>query len=193
MNSGRNPFGQSLVLDAGVLLNLVATPWPRTVLEALGAPIVVADAAGELTRCPRTGRPPSPLDSLRGDPLLLVDLEDEDAELFVELLSAVPPDDLADSEAATVAYATRRGLAVASDEPKIHRLLAERFQSPCLTTAGIYRLLQQATRLGRSQVGECLFDSLCIARMRVDPANLDWSRSLLTPSQIDRCTGLLRG
>ena len=38
------------------------------------------------------------------------ELQDDDANRFVELLSVPAPNDLADSEAATLTYATRRGL-----------------------------------------------------------------------------------
>lgn len=192
MSSPSDILGQAIVLDGSILLNLVATPRPRVVLEALGTPFVLADVAKELTRCPRTGSPSSPIDALIGNPLQQVDIEDEDAERFIELLSAGPSEELADSEAATIAYATRRGLTVASDEPRVHRVLARRFMSSCLTTADLYRVLLEEHRLERSQVSDFLFDSLRIAHMQVTPGDLEWSRSLLTPSQLDQCRILLR-
>lgn len=192
MSFPSDPLGHPLVLDASVLLNLVATQHPRAVLNALGTPIVVAEAASEVTHCPRTGRPSSPLKSLLGQGLRTADLEDDDAERFVELISAVAPDELADGEAATLAYATRRGYIVATDEPKAHRVLERRFNVSSLTTVDIYRLLLSSGRLERPFVGDCMFDSLRFARMRVKAADIEWSRAVLGPSRIAECAALLR-
>ncbi|HMR76972.1 MAG TPA: hypothetical protein PKD61_17755 [Polyangiaceae bacterium] len=194
MNSPSNGLDGPVVLDASVLINLIATADPSAVLGALGSPVVVGETAREVRRNPRTGAISTTLlEPFLAEPLTQVELTDNDADRFVELVSAAPPNDLDDGEAATLAYGTHRRHAIALDERKAWRIVSERFDEvQRFTTVGLYRHLLEHRLFDRAFIGSCVYDSCRFARMRVAAREVDWVLALLDPRQVADCPGLRR-
>lgn len=182
-----------LVLDASALINLVATSDPLAILNSLVDPVVVEEAAREVRRNPRTRE----TGAIVLDPLLAsgslqqVKLTEDDAQHFVDLVGASPPDDLDDGEAATLAYAISRGYAVVIDERKAARVVRERYDHIlCVTTVRLYRYLLEHRAADRSFISSCVYDSIRLARMRVTAAESPWVLQLLDPTQRANCPSL---
>jgi predicted nucleic acid-binding protein len=194
MRSPSDVLGPALVLDASALINLIATEDPVAVLDALPNPIVLEEVVTEIRRHPRTGTiGPDVIAPLLAGPLTRVALDEHDADRFVALVSAAPPDDLDDGEAATISYATRRGLACVIDERKGHRILGQNFEGcPALTTVTVYRELLVQGVFDRDFIATCLYDSLRFARMRIVAADMGWVTDLLGPDRVAACPSLRR-
>jgi predicted nucleic acid-binding protein len=194
MNSRHDIFGSGLVLDASVVLNLLAVESLGPLVHALPPSTIVDKAAVEITRHPRTGeRGAGVLKSILSKALRVEKLDDDDAQKFLELVSAAPPDDLDDGEAATLAYSSRRGLVCVIDERKALRVAKESFDGrPALTTVGLYRELLQSSALGRDVVAGCTRDSLRYGRMRVLEEDVRWVLELVGTDFATSCPSLRR-
>lgn len=195
MTSPHDILDGQIVVDASVLINLLATSDPAVILRALGEPMVVADAAREVRRNPRTGATGREvLEPLLASGLLhRVTMAEHEAETFVELVGASPPDDLDDGEAATIAFALSRGHAVAIDEAKAQRILSEKYDRiRCMSTVALYRGLLEREVFDRHFICACVYDSIKLARMRVATTEIAWVCALLDPEQREGCTSLRR-
>ena len=194
MHSLSDIFGPALVFDASALINLIATEDPVAILNALPSPIVLEEVMTEIRRHPRTGVTGADVMApLLSGPVTRVTLDEHDAERFVALVSANPPDDLDDGEAATISYATRRGLPCVIDERKGHRILGQRFDGcRSLTTVTLYRELLVQRIFDQDFIATCLYDSLRFARMRVAPSDMGWVTDLLDPAKLAACPSLRR-
>ncbi len=186
---------RSVVFDASVLINLIVTAKPEAILRAFWHPKVTKIAAGEVVWNPRTGERGNVVlqPFLESGLLELIDLDDEESETFVDLVSAASPDDLDDGEAATLACATRRGFIPLIDERKAVRILRERF--PFVSgdsTVGLYRHLFVHDVFPQEFIRLCVYDSLRYARMRVHAEDIGWVTSLLTPTQLADCPSIPR-
>lgn len=110
-----------LVLDASVVINLLATGQVEVILGTLPHAVVVEEIARlEVRRNPRDrGSAQQAIQALADAGLLAVEAMDGAAEtIFFELTGAAPPNDLGDGEAATIAHAITIGGGVAIDERK---------------------------------------------------------------------------
>lgn len=193
MTSRNDLLARPVVLDASVLINLVVVADPGAILRALCQPQIVNIAAREVRRNPRNGtRGDAVLGPLIQSRLLsLVEMDEEESQLFVDLVSSPSPDDLDDGEAATLACATRRNLVPLIDERKAHRVLRERFpDTRGRSTIGIYQRLLADGVFRPDYIRVCVYDSLRYARMRVVPGDLGWVTDLLRPEQLANCPSI---
>lgn len=184
-----------LVLDASVWINLLATGAVDVILQAIRARvIVVSSASDELIRHPldRTQKG-HPLESLVERALVeRHELGDSAGERFVELVSAAPPDDLGDGEAATIAFAHVHGLIAVIDERKARRVAASRFpELGTLTTVALLRRAEVVAALGDG-ISEAVFSALQVARMRVLAADVEWIVKCVGEERAAQCPSLRR-
>lgn len=194
MHSLSDVLGPALVLDASALINLIATEDPVALLRALPNPIVLEEVVTEIRRHPRTGVMGAEIIApLLAGPLTRATLDEHDADRFVALVSATPPDDLDDGEAATISFATRRGLPCVIDERKGNRILGKHFDDcRSFTTVALYRELLVHGLFEQDFIAACVYDSLRFARMRITAADMGWVTDLLEPDKVAACPSLRR-
>lgn len=170
-----------LFLDTSVVINLVAADCLPEVAHALDRPLVVTDyVVGEFVRDPRDGSDGQTVikDYFAKRVLMLHPMTADQTERFVELVGAVPPDDLGDGEASTLACA--QGHDAAIDERKARRIAARDFPK-----TGIYLTLdlltspQVVAKLGLSRVAALIERARVIGRMRIAPEWRDWVDAFL--------------
>lgn len=148
---------QPVAVDACVLLNLMGSGRPLTEFAiAAGFTFMVVIQAEREVLWLDPDDPDDPREAIDLEPLVLngelqrLALRNEEMARFVELARA-----LDDGEAATLAVAESRGLAVATDDRKARRILSTLHRPPAVTsTAAIAR----AWSVGRSEqeVRACL-------------------------------------
>ncbi|WP_323119754.1 hypothetical protein [Burkholderia alba] len=185
-----------LVLDASVVINLLATGHSSSILQALGTPIVVTDnVVREIQKGSADGRPEAAqLELLILDRHLRVEkLEGPASESFFELVGGSVSDSLDDGEAATLAFAHSNGFTAAIDEKKATRIATERFASLRLvTTVDILAYASVQTRLGTQALAEAMFRALRFARMQVQERQFDWVSQLIGQENVPACSTLRR-
>jgi predicted nucleic acid-binding protein len=161
-----------LVLDTGVWLNLMATEAMGTILDALAVPCYAPEQVEtEIRRHPGTrttflaGNHPLRQMSPR---VSILSLENEELDLFLEIVGAPSRDALGDGEAAAIVVAASRGLDLVIDDRKARRILRERFsQVRTYWTVDLFRASAVVTALGRTQVEEYFTKAVRIGRMHV--------------------------
>jgi predicted nucleic acid-binding protein len=187
---------RELVLDSSVVINLLATGHPASILRALAVPIVVTDnVVHEIQQGAARGR--TELDLLSrmiGDEIVrVVELEGKALQLFFELVSGSASESLGDGEGATLAFAHGRGCSAAIDERKATRLSIARFASLRLvTTIDILAHPAVRTALGAEDLAEATFSALSGARMQVRDHEFDWVYGLIGPDKAAACSSLRR-
>ncbi|WPB77101.1 hypothetical protein KYC5002_50005 [Archangium violaceum] len=174
---------ECVVLDASVLINLVATDIADAILAAMGRPCVVTDdALREVKRCPRgrsNGEHPA-ASLLASSRLQEVLLSDAERELFFGLVGAAPPDDLDDGEAASIACAHFRNGIIVLDERKARRIAREQF--PSLLVLSSVDLFVNALESGVVELvlmRQAVRDAMHYSRMRVLAEQKPWVASLI--------------
>lgn len=183
------------VLDASVLINLLAGGRIREVLGGISASwCVVEQAANEVLRDPLDPRNEAPLDAyLKNNPLSVVELHGPPLETFIALVSAPGSDSLDDGEAATLAYAHHVGGVAVIDEKKARGISAKQFiDLPVLSTVDLYRHPNVLKILGEHALTQAILASLRISRMRVPPEHDDWVRSMIGHEEARQCSSLKR-
>nr|WP_198924625.1 hypothetical protein [Pseudomonas aeruginosa] len=133
LNNQRN----AIVLDASVIINLLATGHANTILQALAVPLYVTDnVVREIEQGAVNGRSePALLAELISNKVLVVkELTGFSLEDFFGMVSGHTSSSLGDGEAATLALAHRNGFSAAIDEKKATRIAAERFEMLKLVT-----------------------------------------------------------
>ena len=164
-----------LVLDTSVWLNLMATEAMGTILDALAVPCYAPEqVVTEIRRHPGTsttflaGNHPLRQMSPR---VSILSLENEELDLFLEIVGAPSGDALGDGEAAAIVVAASRGLDLVIDDRKARRILRERFsQVRTYWTVDLFRASTVVTALGRTQVEEYFTKAARIGRMHVPRA-----------------------
>ena len=158
----RQPFNLAL-LDASCLLNLYATGRLRDIALALPYPLGVAEYVSErevlYVWAPGASETEERRMSVDLDPLVeerlirVMRLETREEErTFVDLAALMD-----DGEAVTGAIALHRGYAVATDDRKARRILAERASSvPLVSTLGLLKLWGVATSVTDAELREAL-------------------------------------
>ena len=161
-----------LVLDTSVWLNLMATEAMGTILDALAVPCYAPEqVVTEIRRHPGTsatlpvGNHPLRQMSPR---VSILSLENEELDLFLEIVGASSGDALGDGEAAAIALTVSRGLDLVIDDRKARQILRERFsQVRAYWTVDLFRASAVVTALGRTQVEEYFTKAVRIGRMHV--------------------------
>ena len=185
-----------VVADTSVVINLNATGFAQTILDALPNPFVVVDeVAIELERGRRSGRKATDgLNALiAAGQVESVQLGNDGIRHFVGLVSGPAADTLDDGEAATIAYALEHSATALIDERKANNICAERFGA--LSTGCTIDLLAHSeieTALGRVGIAEAVFNALYYGRMRVPPGHVGWVANLVGQDRMKKCVSLPR-
>lgn len=180
-----------LVIDASVMINLLATDCVVELIEAVRVPVLIeSHAAREVRRHPRERvENPRVLDPLvTAGSLQRVSLGEAAVETFIQLTGAPAPDDLGDGESGSIAHAIHVGAAVALDDGKARRICRERF--PDLPVYYTVELLQHANHLAAVDPvihRSAVFDALIHARMRVPATHREWVVETLGPELAAQC------
>lgn len=158
-----------LVLDTSVWINLLATGYWLEIVGSLGRPCFVpSQVAAEIRRDPVTSQPyPSP-----GWPLIgkvkIEELDTNELLTFIDLVSAPMGDRLGDGEAAAIAMAVHRNLALVIDERKARRIIAGRWPDlPMLRSSELLRCPVVVSTLGEGIATECFERACKFGRMHV--------------------------
>ncbi|MBB3396141.1 DNA-binding protein [Rhizobium sp. BK060] len=180
-----------LVLDTSVLINLHASRCGVDILTSIPNPIVVANVvAGELEN--ETSRRNGEEAFLRAlsaaGHVMLVDLSDQEFEMFFELTSVSPS--LDDGEAATIAVASARGLYPVIDE-KRGRIRASAIMGiePAWSLDLVLHPIT-AESLGAEGHREALFRALRDGRMRIPPESTSHVVGIIGIENAEYCTCL---
>ncbi|MCK1443146.1 hypothetical protein IVB34_42645 [Bradyrhizobium sp. 2] len=185
-----------LVLDSSVVINLLATRHPASILRALAMPIVVTDSVvREIEQGAANGRPElGLLSQMIGDRVMRVaELEGKALETFFELVSGSTSESLGDGEGATLAFAHGHGYSAAIDEKKATQLSTARFTSLRLvTTVDILAHPAVRAELGAKKLAEAAFSALSVARMQVREHQFDWVSDLIGVDKVAACSSLRR-
>lgn len=183
-----------LVLDASVVINLVASGHGCAVLSAIGRPVIVPEVvAGELDIGVNSGRQDGEvLARWVTDGNVSKDgLTDAAWAYFEQLVSGSGPESLEDGEAATIALAHDRDAIAVLDERKAVRLCEARL--PTLLHVSTVDLLLHpnvTVQLGEDTLIDALFNALTLARMRVFPHHQQKVADLLGPARLVHCNSL---
>jgi len=185
-----------LVLDASVIINLLATGHASSILQALPVvPIVTDNVLGEIRNGAINGRPElAKLTELIDHQILRVaELNAPALESFFSIVSGPASQSLGDGEAATLAYAHHGSLIAAIDERKATRVAQERFgQLRLATTVDIFAFDQVSQRLGPELLPAVVLDALRLARMQVWDYQFDWVVQQIGASNVQTCPSLRR-
>ena len=186
----------ALALDASVVINLLATGYPTSILKALAVPIVVVDnVVQEIERGATNGRQEIDLLARMIDERIVrvVELEGEALQMFFGLVSGSASESLGDGEAATLAFARGMGCVAAIDEKKATRLAADRFGSLRLvTTVDILAHDAVRTSVGDALLADAAFQALRVARMQVREHQFDWIVRTIGEENVANCSSLRR-
>lgn len=185
-------IADGVVLDTSVLLNILGTGKAQTILAAIqGRRVIVSVTSREVLRHPLDPLAVDPVGPLVAAGLVeRVQLPDPARTRFVALVSASPPDDLDDGEAAALAVGEALGIPVAIDERKGRRLARERIPSlPLLSSGEILADDAVAAALGAG-LADAVFSALVNARMRILPEQEVWVHTLLGAERASQCPSL---
>ena len=172
---------RQLSLDACVLINLCATGRISELAATLAIRFVVArEVSGETLglRSEDDGAERTPIELgvlVRAGVLEVVDLAGEEVATFVRVAER-----LDDGEAATLALAVHRGLALLTDDRAALRLIASEYAGlEVLSTARILRRYCEQARLPAGEIAACLVaveERASFFPTRLDPDG-DWWRT----------------
>lgn len=185
-----------IVLDASVIINLLATGHASEILQALKVPLVVTgNVVREIEQGSANGRPESALltELISSNCLQLQELSAPTLEHFFSLVSGNTSDSLGDGEAATLALAHCSGCSAAIDEKKATRIAGERFNTlKLVTTVDILAHEPIRASLGHVTLAQAVVQALQVARMQVRPHQLNWVAQLIGEDNLARCASLKR-
>lgn len=185
-----------IVLDASVIINLLATGYVTEILQALKASLVVTGhVVREIEQGAANGRKEPKLltELIDARFLQMKELSGPSLEHFFSMVSGKTSDSLGDGEAATLAFAYSNGFSAAIDEKKATRIAGERFEAMKLvTTLDILAHELVRTLLGDTALASATFQALRVARMQVRPHQLDWVTQLIGEDNLTACASLKR-
>jgi predicted nucleic acid-binding protein len=185
-----------LIADASTIINLIATRNARAIVSALPNRVVVVDV---VPRELETGRAHGRETCDRLNELVtagvvaIVELGDDAAPHFEELVIGAAAATLDDGEAATIAYALAHAGTALIDERKATRICAERFPQlrvACTVDVLIHPDVQR--QLGPDVLAEAAFNALHGGRMGVLPHHLEWIVGLIGDERAALCQSLPR-
>ncbi|UWF50136.1 hypothetical protein NYP20_04005 [Pseudomonas sp. N3-W] len=186
----------TLVLDASVIINLLATDHASAILQALPTSIVVTDnVIREIELGAINGRPePKQLSELIHNQILKrEELSGIALEHFFDLVSGSTAASLGDGEAATLALAHSNGLTAAIDEKKATNISSKRFGTlRLITTVDILAYEPVRSSIGDEALAMATFQALKNARMQVRENQFDWIRGVIGYGNVGLCPTLKR-
>jgi predicted nucleic acid-binding protein len=154
------PLPRVQILDACVLINLLASGEIEGILRVAARDSLVCSAVKRESIYLRTGDPHAPLELIELKPLIESGLltvcrieGDREAQLYVDYASA-----LDDGEAMSLAIALARDLVLATDERKARRLFLEAAddQGRLTSTSALVRYWAEAERIPADRVKTAL-------------------------------------
>lgn len=185
-----------VVLDASVIINLLATGHADKILRALpGRSYITENVVVEIKGGAENGRPESKklFDLIERGNLEVVELDEQALESFIGIVSGSASDSLGDGEAATLAFAHRNGLIAAIDEKKATRIAADRFEVlKIATTVDLLAHTPVRLALGQEQLSTAVLDALRLARMQVWAPQFDWVVEQIGAANVVLCPSLKR-
>ncbi|CAI07459.1 conserved hypothetical protein [Aromatoleum aromaticum EbN1] len=183
-----------IVLDASVIINLLATANASAILQALKSDLVVTgNVVREIDQGLANGRPESKhlAELIDARVLRMEELAGPSLEHFFDMVSGHTSDSLGDGEAATLAFAYSNGFCAAIDEKKATRIAGERFEAMKLvTTIDILAYKPVQALLGHEVLGNATLQALQVARMQVRPHQFDWVAQLIGADNLAECASL---
>lgn len=185
-----------LVLDASVIINLLATGYASAILQAVPAPIVVTDnVIREIEQGAVNGRPEPKqlLELIHNQILKREELSGIALEHFFDLVSGSTAASLGDGEAATLALAHCNGFTAGIDEKKATKISSERFENlRLITTVDILAYEPVRISLGDEALAKATLQALKNARMQVRENQFDWIQGLIGCENVSLCPSLRR-
>lgn len=185
-----------LVLDASVIINLLATGYASAILQAVPAPIVVTDnVIREIELGAVNGRPEPKqlLELIHNQILKREELSGIALEHFFDLVSGSTAASLGDGEAATLALAHCNGFTAGIDEKKATKISSERFENlRLITTVDILAYEPVRISLGDEALAKATLQALKNARMQVRENQFDWIQGLIGCENVSLCPSLRR-
>lgn len=183
-----------VVADASIAINLIATGFAASILEALPNRFaVVKEVALELENGRRQGRNhANALNTLlAAGHVDLVQLGNPGIQYFTSLVSGPAAETLDDGEAATIAYTLEHGATALIDERKANRICAERYDvlaTGCTIDVLAHNGVEAA--LGHTRLADGVFNALYHGRMRVLSQHVNWVVNLIGPERAAQCVSL---
>lgn len=183
-----------IVLDASIIINLLATENASAILQALKTDLVVTgNVVREIDQGAANGRSESKhlAELIDSRILRMEELAGLSVEHFFDMVSGHTSGSLGDGEAATLALAYSNGVCAAIDEKKATRIANERFEAMKLvTTLDILAYEPVQTLLGHETLAHATLKALQGARMQVRPHQFDWVAQLIGESNMANCPTL---
>lgn len=183
-----NSDGFPLFLDASVMINLVASDRIDEILKALVRPVIIEKTVcNEFKHDPRDGSDAKKVINtlVTSGRITVVSMSDSQYETFLNLTGALPPDDIGDGEAATIACADGVGAAVI-DERKAIRIAAKDFPHiPLYFSLDLLCADCVFTALGRDAVISAVRDAINKSRMRVPHLWKNWVLDFVGKERMD--------
>ncbi len=192
LSNGPSP----LVADTSVVINLIATGFASSIVEALPQPLIAVDVVpSELEIGRARGRTDLERfnELVNGGIVKVVSLGDLGMQHSERLVIGSAAETLDDGEAATIACAIEQSGVAYIDERKAWRICSERYQA--LRVGCTVDLLTHAdvrTRLSDETVAEAIFNALQRGRMSVLPTHLSAVISLIGAKRAALCESLPR-
>lgn len=194
--SSINP-NASLIVDASVIINLIASGIPKEIFASFPNLACVVDdiILDELDRGNKNGHTDaSALRALILDKTVKpVSMTDNCWAHFEDLVSGNAATTLDDGEAATLAYcATHQSIPVI-DEKKANRICKEKYPKLFpLCSSELFMLAQRSGKIKDAQLAEAVYLALSKSRMRVMNDHAQWVVNLVGPQRAANCTSLPR-
>lgn len=176
-----------LVLDASVVINLVASNCMDGILMSLKRPIIVTEnVCAEFSKTTRDGRTPEQvIENLKTRRRIeVVRMSDEQFDTFLRLTGCLPPDDLGDGEAATLACADGAGCAVIDDSKAIRVATRDFPHQAIYCSLDLFCSEQVLSGLGRTTVAQAVYDAIKVGRMRVPHSWRGWISNMLGKARV---------
>ena len=149
-----------VVADTSVVINLNATGFAQTILDALPNPfVIVEEVAIELEAGRRNGRKGTVgPNALAAGQVEIVQLGNDGIRHFTGLVSGAAAHTLDDGEAATIAYALEHSATALIDERKANKICAERIGALSIgCTVDLLSHSEIGSALGRRGLVEGVF------------------------------------
>jgi len=185
-----------LVLDASVIINLLATGYAGAILQAVPAPIVVTDnAIREIEQGAVNGRsePKQLSELIHNQTIKREELSGIALEHFFDLVSGSTAASLGDGEAATLALAHSKGFTAVIDEKKATQISSQSFGTlRLITTVDILAYEPVRISIGDKALADATLQALKHARMQVRDSQFDWIEKVIGCENVGLCPSLRR-
>ena len=186
-----NKLTPTIVLDASVVINLLACGDASRLLKTLDRKLIVPrQVVDEIAREPirHADEANSFFMLLQSGVLHPHELDDAHYLTFVDLVGAAAPDSLGDGEAATIATAEQFQCMAIIDERKATRIARSR--RPAHLTANtldLYACDALASIYSKTDLATLVFNSMQHARMRIPVDFRNWVLDLIGEDKVKQC------